>query len=110
MPHPPPDAQRDVPGCDRDRPRPPVRARCATWLTRKRSRLRSSNLVAGEPSLKIATHLSPGHCLADAARTYQQEHADWLAGIFQPGFRRADALAEHAKRVILPDHPAAQVR
>src|SRR5450755_3181297 len=64
MPHPPPDAQRDVPGCDRDRPRPPVRARCATWLTRKRSRLRSSNLVAGEPPLKIATHLSPGHCLA----------------------------------------------
>src|SRR5450755_749997 len=64
MPHPPPDAQRDVPGCDRDRPRPPVRARCATWLARKRSRLRSSNLVAGEPPLKIATHLSPGHCLA----------------------------------------------
>src|SRR5450631_869447 len=64
MPHAPPDAQRDVPRCDRDRPRPPVRARCATWLARKRARLRSSNLVVGESSLKIATHLSPGHCLA----------------------------------------------
>src|SRR5665213_4553537 len=64
MPHPPPDAQRDVPGCDRDHPRPLVRARCATCLARKRSRLRASNLVAGEPTLEIATHLIPWHRLA----------------------------------------------
>src|SRR5450432_1523323 len=64
MLHPPPDAQRDVPVCDQDRPRPPVRARCATLLARQRSRLRSSNLVAGEPPLKIATHFRPRHCLA----------------------------------------------
>src|SRR5450756_50403 len=64
MARPPPDAERDVPGCDRDHPRPPVRARRATWLARKRSRLRASNVFAGEPTLKIATHLIPRHCLA----------------------------------------------
>src|SRR5665213_150032 len=64
MAHPPPDAQRDAPGCARDHPRPLVRARCATYLARERSRLRSSTLVAGEPTLEIATHLIPWHRLA----------------------------------------------
>src|SRR5450756_214768 len=64
MGRPPPHAERDDPRCGRNHPRPLVRVRRETLLARKRSRLGSRNLVTFEPTLKIAPHLTPRHCLA----------------------------------------------
>src|SRR2546429_6569102 len=47
--------------------------------------------------------------LAHAARADQQEHADGLSGIFDPGARRADAAADGFEGVRLPDDPRLQV-
>ncbi len=47
--------------------------------------------------------------LADAAGPHQQEHADGLVGIFQPGLGGANALADGGQGVVLSDHALTQV-
>src|ERR1700722_9288511 len=61
-------------------------------------------------AVKLVGQRERGFGFSDAARPYEHEHADGLAGIFKACFGSADALADHVQRVILPDDPAAQMR
>ena len=46
--------------------------------------------------------------LADAARAAQQEHADRLGRVLEPGARGLDAAGDHLERVVLADDPPLQ--